>query len=128
MAKITHSELAPAEKVVYTLANEQFELTAKGTHETDDPIVISNAIAHPWLEVEHDAVEADEVADDAARVVGLAVEAGQDQKEALYDDGTPVTLAADDEAPDFVDEEGEEADEPPTPDLDPEPEYDEERI
>ena len=125
MAKITHSELAPAEKVVYTLANEQFELTAKGTHESDDPIVLSNAEAHPWLSVEHPEVAPDEVADDDVRVVGLAVEAGQDQKEALFDDGTPVTLAADDAAPDFVDDEGKEADAPPAPDLDPEPEYEE---
>ena len=125
MAKITHSELAPAEKIVYTLANEQFELTAKGTYETDDPTVIGNAEAHPWLSVEYDAVAPEEVADDDVRVVGLAVEAGQDQKEALFDDGTPVTLAADDAAPDFVDEEGDEAEAPPAPDPDPEPEYEE---
>ncbi len=117
MAKITQGELAPAEKVVYTLANEQFELTAKGSYETDDPIVISNAIAHPWLDVEFDEVAPEEVDADAdVRVVGLAVEAGQDQKDALYADGTPVTLAADDAAPDFVNAEGDavsEKDAPP---------------
>lgn len=125
MAKITHSELAPAEKIVYTLANEQFELTAKGTYDTDDAIVLGNAEAHPWLSVEYPEVAPDEVADDDVRVVGLAVESGQDQKESLFADGTPVTLAADDDAPDFVDEEGDEADEPPAPAPDPDPEYEE---
>jgi hypothetical protein len=124
MAKITHSELAPAEKVVYTLANEQFELTAKGTYESDDPIVLSNAEAHPWLSVEYPEVAPEDVADADVHVVGLAVEAGQDQKKVLFEDKTPVTLAADEAAPEFIDDAGEEAEAPPPP-PDPEPEYEE---
>lgn len=125
MAKITHSELAPAEKVVYTLANEQFELTAKGSYESDDPIVLSNAEVHPWLSVEYPEVAPDEIADDDVRPVGTAIEAGQDQKEVLFADETPVTLAADKKAPDFIDDEGEPAEAPPVI-VDDEPEYDKE--
>jgi len=113
MAKISPSELHPAETIVHTLANEQFKLTAKGTYETDDPIVISNAEVHPWLNVEYDAVEPDEVdADTDVKPVGTAIDAGENQNEVLYADKVPVTLAADKEAPDYVDDEGEPADAP----------------
>ncbi len=124
MAKITHSELAPAEKVVYTLANEQFELTAKGTYESDDPVVLANAETHPWLAVEYPEVAPEDAPDEAVQIIGLAVEAGQDQKETLFEGRTPVTLSADDAAPEAVDEEGE-ATEPPPPPSDPEPDYEE---
>jgi len=113
MAKITASELHPAETVIHTLANEQFKLTAKGTYETDDALVISNAEAHPWLAVEYDAVEPEEAdADTDVKPVGVAIDAGENQNEVLYADKIPVTLAADKEAPDYIDEGGEPAEAP----------------
>lgn len=59
MAKIVHSEAAPSEAVHYSLAGVEFDLGGrKRAFETNDPTVIGNAEAHPWLKVEHEAVEA----------------------------------------------------------------------
>jgi hypothetical protein len=56
MAKISLNDHAPSgETVSFSLANaETFELGAgaKKFFETDDPDLISNANAHPWLQVE----------------------------------------------------------------------------
>lgn len=113
MAKITASELHPAETVIHALANVDFKLTAKGTYETDDPIVLSNAESHPWLTVEYDAAEPQEVdADTDVKPVGTAIDAGENQNESLFADRIPVTLAADKEAPDYVDDEGDAAEAP----------------
>lgn len=50
MAKIVTNELAPKDVQSFSLANENFE----APFETNDPVVISNAAAHPWLDVEYD--------------------------------------------------------------------------
>jgi hypothetical protein len=52
MATISHNDLAPAEKVHYSLAGAEFDIEGDGTYETDDHQVIANARSHPWLEVE----------------------------------------------------------------------------
>lgn len=58
MASIVHSELAPEGAVHYSLANEEFDLgDGSDSFETDDRAVISNANAHPWLDVEVDVEE-----------------------------------------------------------------------
>src|SRR4051812_9615905 len=61
MAKIVPSDLAPDEAVHYSLGAVEFDLGGKSdakAYETHDRSVLSNAEAHPWLEVEYDAVEA----------------------------------------------------------------------
>lgn len=56
MAKIVQSETAPSEAVRYSFAGAEFELEGgDASFETDDPAVLSNAEAHPWLRVERDA-------------------------------------------------------------------------
>lgn len=58
MAKIVPSELAPSEAVHYSLGNVEFDLGGKSeakSFETDDRVVIDNAVSHPWLNVEFDA-------------------------------------------------------------------------
>jgi hypothetical protein len=99
MAKISHSDLAPAEKVHYSLAGAEFDLTAKGSYETDNAEAIANARSHPWLTVEVSEVAAD--ADGEAPVEvhfpAVAVEAGLDQKEVEFvgdDEDIAETLAA----------------------------------
>lgn len=57
MAKIVHSEAAPAESVHYNLAGVEFDLSGTKSYETLDPAVISNALAHPWLDVKYDKVD-----------------------------------------------------------------------
>ena len=60
MAKIVLSELAPSEAIHFSLANAEFDLGGKSdakAFETDDRVVIDNAVAHPWLDVEFPAVE-----------------------------------------------------------------------
>lgn len=57
MARIVPSDLAPAEEVNYSLGQSEFSLAAGGSHETDDPFLISDAEAHPWLSVERDEEE-----------------------------------------------------------------------
>lgn len=53
MATITSSDLAPAEKVHYSLGGVEFDLEgSKGSYETDDIEVVRNARTHPWLKVE----------------------------------------------------------------------------
>lgn len=57
MAKIVHSEAAPAEAVHYSFAGVEFDLSGKKSYESDDPIVLANAAAHPWLSVQYPAVD-----------------------------------------------------------------------
>lgn len=114
MAKILPNEKHPNETVLHGLANESFKLTAKGNYETDNPITIANAEAHPWLTVEYPEPEAQPDAPEDARPVGVAIESGLNQNEEAYSGDTPVTLAADDAAPDYVDSEGEPVDAPAT--------------
>lgn len=54
MAKIVQSDTAPSESVRYSLAGVDFELEGEGSFESNDPAVLSNAEAHPWLDVERD--------------------------------------------------------------------------
>jgi hypothetical protein len=55
MAKIVHSDAAPAEAVHYSFAGVEFDLGGSNkAFETDDPSVISNARVNPWLSVEVD--------------------------------------------------------------------------
>lgn len=55
MAKIVHSAAAPAEEVSYSLGNTEFKLGGKiKSYDTDDYLVISDALEHPWLEVAPD--------------------------------------------------------------------------
>ena len=54
MAKIVHSSLAPSEKVTYSLGGTSFEINGgnkTAAYETDDPQVVADARAHPWLDV-----------------------------------------------------------------------------
>lgn len=60
MAKIVHSEAAPAEAVHYSFAGVEFDLGGSkknSSFESDDPVLLGNALAHPWLEVEYPEVE-----------------------------------------------------------------------
>lgn len=56
MAKILHSDVAPAGSVHYTFAAlpEGFDLSGKtASHETTDSALIAEALIHPWLRVEY---------------------------------------------------------------------------
>lgn len=103
MATISHSDLAPSEKVHYSLAGGEFDLTAKGSYETDDELLISNAQAHPWLKVDFPAPADDDSGDEVAvEFPRTNIDAGLDQKVAEWEgEGgavpTATTLAADDE-------------------------------
>jgi len=55
MAQIVHSSLAPDEEVTYSFQNTIFSLKGAGSFQTDEADVITNAHAHPWLEVRPDA-------------------------------------------------------------------------
>ena len=60
MAKIVHSEAAPAESVHYTFAAlpEGFDLGGKSKgFETNDTALLAEAESHPWLKVERDPEE-----------------------------------------------------------------------
>ena len=57
MATIVPSKLHPDEEVLHQLAQDSFKLGASGSYETEDRAVISNAVAHPWLEVEYPDLE-----------------------------------------------------------------------
>lgn len=48
--KIVLSELAPADAKFFSLANDEIEVP----FETNDTEIISNAVAHPWLDVERE--------------------------------------------------------------------------
>lgn len=48
MAKIVLSDTAPNEAKSFSLANANFDVP----YDTTDPVVIANALAHPWLDVE----------------------------------------------------------------------------
>lgn len=53
MANIVLSDVAPKDASHFSLANANFDVP----FETDDPIVLANAEAHPWLKVERPEVE-----------------------------------------------------------------------
>lgn len=58
MPTISHSELAPDEPVRYSLGQAEFQLDGRTkNYETDDPDVVLNAEAHPWLVVTYPEVE-----------------------------------------------------------------------
>lgn len=59
MATITFNGLQPAdqEDFHFVFANGGFDLTAKGSYETDDPTLIANAAVHPWLSVAYPQVD-----------------------------------------------------------------------
>lgn len=58
MAVIVPSKLHPAEEVFHSLPGGEFSLAPDGSYETDDPALIENAYASPWLDVKPDeAVE-----------------------------------------------------------------------
>lgn len=58
MARIVSSGAAPNEAVRYSFAGAEFELDGKNaSFESDDPAVLGNAEAHPWLKVERDPDE-----------------------------------------------------------------------
>ena len=57
MATIVPSKLHPDEEVLHQLAQDSFKLDAGGSYETEDRGVISNAVAHPWLDVEYPDVK-----------------------------------------------------------------------
>lgn len=61
MAKITLSDLAPSEAVHFSFAEGDFTLGGKSdakSYESDDRALLSNAEAHPWLQVEYDEGDA----------------------------------------------------------------------
>jgi hypothetical protein len=63
MARIVPSDLAPADTVHYTFAGVEFDLGGSGKgsskfYETLDRAALSNASAHPWLDVQYDEAEA----------------------------------------------------------------------
>jgi hypothetical protein len=130
MATIKTSDLAPKEKIKFSLVNDTFDLTPSGTYETNDPAVLANALMHPWLVVDygkqaaedpgdlHDSVPYDKDVLSAATSEAfdpkaierdrrtkedlplLAVDAGLDQNEPETVGEVAVTLAADDTTPD----------------------------
>lgn len=65
MATITLSDKAPTGEgpASFSFPEGDFTLEGKGSYETDNPGLISNANAHPWLDVAVPVVE-EEVADD----------------------------------------------------------------
>lgn len=101
MAKIVHSEAAPAEAVHYALAGVEFDLEGDAVFETDDREVIRNAEGHPWLHVDEDvqpvAADGEALVDEPAPQP-VAIEAGLVQTEAVVRDGVAETLAADETA------------------------------
>ena len=125
VAKIVHSEDAPQEAVHYSFAAGEFDLGGrKKSHETDDPSLISEANAHPYLDVQVEQVEGQagdfreqlDPKDDAlsaqnsiandpdavkaaqvevVEVQPVAIDAGLDQTEPVVEGGVAETLAAD---------------------------------
>lgn len=58
MAKIAHSDLAPAEAVHYVFGHVSFDIGGrKKNYETEDREVLAAADAHPWLTVTYDVPE-----------------------------------------------------------------------
>lgn len=55
MATIRASEKAPAGDLHYVFSTGDFDLSAGGSYETDDQVLLGEARAHPWLEAELDA-------------------------------------------------------------------------
>ena len=126
MAQIVPNENHPQENILHSLGgSDYFELSPGGSFECDDRFVLSNAEAHPWLDVEYEVVEVEDrsedrptldPADDALSYeyyvaheddppaapaednTALAVESGLDQTEAVTsdDDKVAFTFAADD--------------------------------
>lgn len=124
MPKIVLSDKAPksAKRLTFSVAGaEPFE----APFETDSPIALANAAAHPWLEVEYDeaavvdppsykpdvdptkdrqsiqfAGKVKEVpAEDDVDDTPLAVEAGLDQNKEVTEGDVALTVAADDDTP-----------------------------
>lgn len=123
MAQIVLSDIAPSDAKHFSLANENFDVP----YETDDSVVIGNALAHPWLDVNFPKVEVVEGDDlstsvapaddplsgshslandpDAVRAAlveanasdPVAIDAGLDQNKPVEVDGVAVTLAADED-------------------------------
>jgi hypothetical protein len=61
MAQIVTSKEAPDFEVGYALPGTklvEFKLKQGGSYKTDDRVVLAEANAHPWLQVEYDASEA----------------------------------------------------------------------
>jgi hypothetical protein len=50
MAKIILSDEAPSDAKSFSLANANFDVP----YETNDTVIVANALAHPWLTVERD--------------------------------------------------------------------------
>lgn len=126
MAKISHSDRAPAEAVHYTFASGEFDLSGKKSFTTKDSALIAEAQVHPWLDVKVD--EADLVIGTYAQAVKpeddplsavnsiandpkearkaeaakasaynpVAIDAGEVQTEVVETGGVAETLAADD--------------------------------
>lgn len=125
MAQIVPTKEAPNDAVVYQLPAAEFALGQGDSFETEDRAVLSDASAHPWLEVKYPKSEAavptfrpDSVAreDDVlaaqnseafdteairrdaaveASVAPLAVEPTLDQNKKVTEGGFARTLAAD---------------------------------
>lgn len=125
MAKIVLSEVAPSgEAIRFSLgASEPFNLggSEKKSLTTNDPALLADAAAHPWLTVEHDKVDAPEPvfrsasvnpeddvlsaaykgratdadAPQAEEVPHVAIDAGKDQDEKVVTGEVAETLAAD---------------------------------
>jgi hypothetical protein len=52
MARITKSKEAPEGEVNFTLVSTSFSLdSASSSFESDDPVIVADAVAHPFLEV-----------------------------------------------------------------------------
>lgn len=125
MPTISHSELAPDAPVRYLLGQAEFQLDGRTkNYETDDPDVVLNAEAHPWLSVAYPEVEQIEgayveqvareddplsaltsIANDPAEIrkveeakraarAPVAIDAGLDQEEKVEVGNTAVTIEA----------------------------------
>lgn len=57
MAKIVHSDAAPAESVHYTFAAGEFDISGKKAFTTKDPSLVAEAQVHPWLDVKIDEAD-----------------------------------------------------------------------
>jgi hypothetical protein len=98
MATIVPNDSAPADFHHLSLANAELDFSS-GPVESDDPVTISNAEAHPWVFVEYPEAEDTPEAEVADPIEPLAVDAGLNQNEAVTVDAGDgvdfaVTLAA----------------------------------
>lgn len=53
MATISPNDYAPSESFKVILPTATFDLDPGGSYETEDRVAISDAEAHPWLQVKH---------------------------------------------------------------------------